>query len=143
MNNNWHKRFLANAELVAKWSKDPKRQVGCVIMNDEKQLLSGGFNGFPRGIADDWRLTHKESKHKIIVHAEANAVAAAARNGHSLKDGTAYVTLRPCPQCASLLIQAGIKCVVTPDGVDETSNVADCDFAEFLLIEAGVRVFKV
>jgi dCMP deaminase len=86
--------------------------------------LSGGYNGFPRGVADNDRLLNRDTKLKIIVHAEANAVAAAGRNGHSLKGAVAYITSNPCAQCAALLIQAGIVRVVyikvdRPRWVDE------------------------
>ena len=123
------------ARQLASWSKDPKRKVGCVIIDDDKNQLSGGFNGFPRGISDDERLLNKPVKLQMIVHAEANAVAAAARNGHSLKGSTAYVTSRPCCQCAALLIQAGVKRVVClNEGKDE--DIAER--AQNMMTEAGV-----
>lgn len=109
---NWDARWMQAAENVAQWSKDPRRKVGCIIVDDDNNQLSGGYNGFPRGIADDTRLHDRDIKLKMVVHAEANAVAAAARNGHSIKGGTAYITHNPCSQCACLMIQAGIKRMV-------------------------------
>lgn len=115
----WDRRFLRLiSNEIASWSKDPRHQVACVIVDDDRQQLSGGYNGFPRGIADDHRLHDKtktiEESEKLprIVHAEANAVAAAAKKGHALAGGTCYATRPVCCSCAGLLIQAGIKRVV-------------------------------
>lgn len=144
----WHKRFLGEALLISTWSKYPGHKVGCVIYDDDKNQLSGGFNGFPRGIADDGRLKIRDKAIKMVVHAETNAIAAGARNGHVLKGGNLYSTHRPCPQCATLIIQAGIKRVTTIWGQQELSSSGvdwkpEFDFGTGLLIEAGVEVIQV
>jgi dCMP deaminase len=137
--NGWDKKFLEMAKLVSSWSKDPSTKVGCVIADSDHAQLSEGFNGFPRGIADDDRLKQREIKLKLIVHAEANAIAAAARNGHRLMGATAYVTFCPCPQCAALLIQAGISRVITVAGATPEHWKAECELAQRMLAEAGVE----
>jgi dCMP deaminase len=136
--NGWDRKFIEMAVLVSSWSKDPSTKVGCVVADPDHAQLSEGFNGFPRGIADDDRLNHRETKYRLIVHAEANAIAAAARNGHGLKGATAYVTFCPCPQCAALLIQAGIVRVVTIKGATPAHWKAECDIAQGMLQEAGI-----
>jgi len=148
MNIKWHERFLAEARLIATWSKYPGHRVGCVVYDDDKTQLSGGFNGFPRGIPDDDRLQFREKAIKMVVHAEANAIAAAARNGHSLMSGNLYCTHRPCPQCAALIVQAGVKRVTTLWGQKELSRSGvdwkpEFDFGTEMLIEAGVEVRQV
>lgn len=104
----WHRHFFRLANEIAACSKDPKRKVGCVVIDKHRNILASGYNGFARHVADDERLHDVNVKLQLIVHAEANAVAAAARLGHSLLGGTAYVTRPVCSQCASLLIQAGV-----------------------------------
>jgi dCMP deaminase len=141
--NNWDKKFLSVAALVATWSKDPSTQVGCVVTDSDHNQLSEGFNGFPRNIVDDNRLHDRETKLKLIVHAEANAVSAAARNGHALKGSTAYVTLPPCAQCAALLIQAGVYRVVFLSGVKPSKWEKDWVLAQGLLSEAGIEFEEV
>jgi dCMP deaminase len=138
MMNGWDRKFIDMAVMVSSWSKDPSTKVGCVIADSDHAQLSEGFNGFPRGIADDERLQQREIKYRLIVHAEANAIAAAARNGHGLKGATAYVTFCPCPQCAALLIQAGIVRVVTIDGATPEHWKAECEIAKGMFREAGV-----
>jgi len=140
---NWDKKFLDVAALVASWSKDPSTKVACVITDNDHNVLSSGYNGFPRGVADDDRLHMRETKMKLIVHAEANAVAAAARNGHTLKGGTAYITLPPCSQCAALLIQAGVRRLVYLKAVNMERWAADWAIAQGLLTEAGVQFEEV
>ena len=49
----WDKRFLELAFHIAGWSKDPSTKVGCVIVGEDREIRSTGFNGFPRGIDDD------------------------------------------------------------------------------------------
>ena len=48
----WDERYLALAAEIATWSKDPSTQVGAVTVGSKKEVLSQGFNGFPRGIND-------------------------------------------------------------------------------------------
>ena len=52
----WEQRYLDLAQHISTWSKDPSRQIGAVVVGDSGQILSIGYNGFPRGINDDERL---------------------------------------------------------------------------------------
>lgn len=101
-------RFIRRAQEVASWSKDPSLGVGCVFVDNDCIELASGFNGFPRGVADDERLGDRPKKLLHMVHAEANGICSAARKGHSLLGSTCFCTLFPCATCAGLLIQAGI-----------------------------------
>lgn len=109
----WDRRFLEMAECVSQWSKDPSTKVGAVIVDPETQrVISVGFNGFPRGIQDNAeRLLLRETKYDLIIHAEMNALQFAER---SVKGCTLYVyPLPPCIRCATMIIQSGIKRVVS------------------------------
>ena len=132
----WDHHFLSMAQLVAERSKDPSTQVGAVIVDEDKHIVSTGFNGFPRGIKDDDRLYNRELKYEIIIHGEINAVLAA---GKSVKGCTLYTyPLPPCSRCASMLIQAGITRVVAPPAHERW--VEACKLAKDLFQEAGVSV---
>ena len=73
--NKWYKRYLKLAKEVATWSKDPNTQVGAVVVGSKGQILSQGYNGFPRGISDlSKRLNDRDTKLSLIVHAEMNAI---------------------------------------------------------------------
>lgn len=136
----WDHRFLTLAAHIAGWSKDPSTQVGCVLVGPDKEILTTGFNGLPRGIVDDPIRMERPAKYLWTSHAEENAVAHAARIGVSLKGCTAYVTHCPCSRCARSLIQAGIKRVVYAPGV--TSMPAEeFEVTSAMFEEAGVHVF--
>lgn len=133
----WDVRFMQMAELVASWSKDPSTQVGAVIVDERHRILGVGFNGLPTGIKDTQRrLTDKELKHKIVVHAETNAIL----NSDSVMGATIYATFFPCPHCASFIIQSGIKrLVVQPHPSDSRYQESQLIAAD-ILVEAGVVI---
>ena len=110
----WGDKYIHLAKEISTWSKDPSTQVGAVVVGCDGQILSQGFNGFPRGIKDsEERLNKRERKYELVVHAEMNAIYNASLNGVSLKDSTLYVYGLPiCNECAKGIIQVGIKKVV-------------------------------
>ena len=109
----WDRRYLDLAHHISSWSKDPSRKIGAVVVGAGGQILSIGYNGFPRGIKDDERLHDRETKYPLVVHAEMNAIYNATLNGISLRDSTLYVWGLPvCSDCARGVIQVGIKRVV-------------------------------
>lgn len=140
-NDKWNNRFLKIAKDVSEWSKDPSTQVGAVIVGNQKQILSQGFNGFARGINDAQnRYENRELKYKYIVHAEANAIYNAIHNGASTLGSTIYVHGLPvCHECAKAIIQAGIKKVVYNTLPDERWKDS-ASFAINMMCEAGVIV---
>lgn len=113
----WDQRYLRLAYEVSQWSKDPSTKIGAVTVGSKGQVLSQGFNGFPRGLKDDFtRLHDRETKYKFVVHAEMNAIYNATYNGTSLDGATLYVYGLPiCSECAKGVIQVGIKRVVMPN----------------------------
>ena len=141
MSSKWDKRYLALAEQVSTWSKDPSRQIGAVAVGSKGQVLAQGFNGFPRGIRDNpSRYSDRNLKYKLVVHAEMNVIYNATYNGVSLNDSTLYVHGLPvCSDCAKGIIQVGIKRVVMP-----TQEVPDhwkesWEFTQSMFKEAGVN----
>ena len=144
MATDWRRRWLDRANHLASWSKDPSTKVGCVLVLDQ-HAVGEGYNGFPHGVKDEEdRLLARASKLQWTIHAEANAVAHAARYGHSTRGATAFLTHPPCCFCATLLIQAGVVVVVidTGPGIDDYLGrwSQDCDVARAILTEAGVAV---
>lgn len=102
------------AGFIAQWSKDPSTKVGAVIVDPRnKRIVSTGFNGFPFGVEDSAdRLEDRSIKYEMVVHAETNALMFA---GEQANGCTLYVTpLPPCARCAVLIIQSGIKRVLSP-----------------------------
>lgn len=112
--NKWTKRYLNLAKQVSTWSKDPSRKIGAIAVGLHGQVLSQGYNGFPRGVNDtEERLNNREEKYKYTVHAEMNCIYNACLNGVSLNGATLYVYGLPvCEKCAPGIIQVGIKKVI-------------------------------
>lgn len=139
--NKWDLRFLELAQHVASFSKDPSTQVGAVIADKKQRIISIGYNGFARGIADKpERLDNRELKYKMVVHAEVNAILFA---GRSLEGATIYTyPFLSCSSCSSIIINAGIKRLVTVDYFPERwkENFA---LSQTLYNEAAVKVFFV
>lgn len=99
------------ARKVSEWSKDPNTKVGAVAVGSKGQILSQGFNGFPRGILDSSdRLDDRETKYKYVVHAEMNVIYNATYSGVSLDKASLYVYGLPvCSECCKGIIQVGIS----------------------------------
>lgn len=112
----WDRRFLDLAKHISTWSKDPSTQVGAVAVR-ERRILATGYNGFPHGVADlPGRLKDRNEKLLRTVHAEANIVSQCAKYGVSLHGATIYIwPFLPCASCCTLMIQTGIRRIVTPD----------------------------
>jgi dCMP deaminase len=140
MSEKWDRRFIDLALHISGWSKDPSTKVGCVVVGEDREIRSTGFNGFPRGIDDSMeRLEDRELKYPLICHAEENAIMHAARIGISLKDCTAYVTWPPCTRCARSLIQAGVVEVVYPGDIEIPDRwIEDFERSNSMMKEAGV-----
>ena len=109
-------KYLRLARFLAReFSKDPRTQVGAVILNgSDFSPHSFGYNGMPRG-CDDKNPQRLEAPEKYFwfAHAERNAIDNAARIGIPLRDCWIVVTMIPCMDCARSIVQAGIKGVVT------------------------------
>tara|TARA_B100000686_G_scaffold286334_2_gene311023 strand:- start:59 stop:526 length:468 start_codon:yes stop_codon:yes gene_type:complete len=138
----WDVRFIELARHISGWSKDPSTKVGCVVVGEDREIRSTGFNGFPRGIEDDSaRLDDRDQKIPLICHAEENAIMHAARIGVSLKGCVAYVTWPPCTRCSRSLIQAGIVEVVYPEDIEIPDRwKADFELSASMMEEAGISV---
>ena len=149
MSESWIKYFMDIATVVASKSKD-RTKVGCVLVNpNNKQILSTGFNGFCRDVADTpERYADREVKMDYVVHAEANAICFAASSGMSTAGSYAFITLPPCHGCAKLLKQAGVTHVFyTPERETSQKQEIQDDWRKKtqlsldILHEAGVRTF--
>lgn len=129
-----------NADL---FSKDPDSKVGAILLNaDFSTILSCGINGFPRKLNDTnsnrWK---RPQKYQYVCHAEANAVANAARTGTPLDGSVAAVTKFPCSVCTRLLIQAGIKTIYTPlPDYDSPVWGEDAKISKEMLEEVGIDI---
>ncbi len=138
----WDQRYLSLAKEVSTWSKDPSTQVGAVTVGSKKEVLSQGFNGFPRGIHDtDERYNNRDIKYKLVVHAEMNAIYNATYSGASLDGATLYVYGLPiCSECAKGIIQVGIKKVVVEKSKELDNWNESVQLSKEMFDESGVEL---
>lgn len=139
----WNTRYMNIAKEVSSWSQDPSTKVGSVIVGTQGQIISQGYNGFPRGVADGKGRYHDRSvKYKLIVHAEANAIYNAIHSGASTVGSTIYVHgLHICHECAKAIIQTGIsKIVLDSKPLDDPRWKESAEYSLMMLKEANVEV---
>ena len=109
----WDATFMRLAISIAdSRSKDPSSQVGCVLVDANRDPVAFGYNGFGEGSPETDALWQRPVKYDHVIHAETNAVGRAAKRGCSTNGCTAYVTAFPCLSCTKELIAAGIVRVV-------------------------------
>jgi len=138
----WDEYFLEVANLVSKRTTCLRRRVGAVLVKDKK-ILATGYNGAPAGLKHCIEIGCLRERLKISsgerhelcrgLHAEQNVILQAALYGVSTKDSILYITNQPCIICAKMLINAGIKGIVT-------SGVYPDKLARKFLKEAKIKV---
>lgn len=106
----WDQYFMMVAYMISKRSSCDRLQVGCVIVDQNKNILSTGYNGHIAGA--EHRSFVRNGHEQLTIHAETNAVSIASKTGARVNGATAYVTHYPCINCAKILIASGIKHVI-------------------------------
>lgn len=124
-------------------SKEWWRQVGCVLYKEDTIIESAHNSYTPSNMTaeidgDIRSQAYRGTSIEIAnaKHAEATAIAIAARKGNSLEGASCLVSTFPCPVCAKLLVDAGIKKVYFVDGY----AVAD---GLMILESEGIQVMRV
>jgi dCMP deaminase len=140
MVNKWDIRFLELAEHISRWSKDPSTKCGAVIVDNDRRIVSVGYNGLPKGISkEDGYLDDKDLKYVVIIHAEHNALIFAKQ---SIEGYTLYTwPFSSCAHCTSMFIQAGIRRMVFPSMPERIKDRwgKDAKVADRLRAEAGIK----
>ena len=96
--------YFSIAEVVKLKSKDESTKVGCVIVGEDGQIISTGYNSFVRGIDDNVNSRQERpEKYFWFEHAERNAIYNASRSGICLLNSTIYVPGIPCADCMRML----------------------------------------
>lgn len=150
----WDEYFMEIAKATSKRASCFKKQAGAVIVKN-KQIVSTGFNGAPRGIKDCFEkgycMRQKENTPSgerlefcMATHAEQNAIVQAARSGVSIEGSTLYSLVQPCVLCVKVIINSGIKEVVfeiPQKDFNKRAPLPESDqLAGQMLEEAGIKV---
>jgi dCMP deaminase len=118
--------FMGIAQQVATRATCDRKHVGAVLVRS-KTILSTGYNGSIRGLphCDDQGHLIEHDHCVATVHAEANAIIQAAKNGVGIDGATIYTTAFPCWPCFKLIANAGISRVVYSDGYRQSERVLE------------------
>ena len=139
MSNKTDRKFLAMANAVGDiFSKDPSTKVGALAVGTSNNQVAWGYNGLPPGIDDTHeRLTDRDVKLALTLHAEENALANAPFAVRTL-----YVTHHPCCGCVlRILAKRTVQRVVYQVQPEFENRWADSlREARMLLEEGGVRL---
>jgi dCMP deaminase len=113
MRASWDAYFMQIARVVASRATCDRKHVGALLVR-ERIILSTGYNGSIRGMPHCDEVGHlMENGHCVAtIHAEANAILQAARNGVRIEGADIYTSASPCWSCFKLIANAGIKRIV-------------------------------
>jgi len=141
----WDEYFMKMASLVAERSTCLRHHIGAIIVKG-KRILTTGYNGAAKDVKDCLELgclrnelgIESGTRHEICraIHAEQNAIIQAGVHGINISGSTIYCTHTPCMICAKMIVNAGIKEVVS------YHDYADEEARKFLE-EAGIKLRKV
>ncbi|NPV00423.1 MAG: CMP deaminase [Brevinematales bacterium] len=102
--------YMQIAKETAQLSYCKRLQVGAIVVKDGN-IVSFGFNGNLPGLTNSCEDIEGDTL-PTVMHAEANAIAKAARSTVSIDGATLYVTQSPCFDCSKFIIMSGVKRVV-------------------------------
>lgn len=142
MKERWLKEFIRTAIARSNMSRDANTKVGAILFDEEDCVeISTGYNCLARGVEHKPERNERPLKYFYTSHAEQSAVASAARLGRSTKGCSALITMFPCPICAALLINAGVKKIYTvaPDW-DHYKYGEEFVHSEAQFKDAGVQI---
>jgi dCMP deaminase len=154
---NWNEYFMLIAKIVSTRSTCNSRPTGAVIVK-ENHILSTGYNGAMPGAPHcsdqpDWegrpfcfRRAHGVpdiDKYNFCKasHAEANAIAQAAKYGIAIDGATLYTTLAPCYVCLKLVATSRIRGVYYEHAYESSTPQRDA-FWQQAVREAGLEIYE-
>ena len=136
----WDQYFMNIAQVVASRSTCPRKFVGSVIVRD-RTILSTGYNGSIRGMphCEDVGCVIEDGHCVATVHAEANAILQAAKNGVSVAGAELYTTASPCWPCFKLIANAGVSRVYFGEFYRDERSLAVARQAGIELVDLGTK----
>lgn len=134
----WHAYFMSIARQAATRSTCDRKHVGAVIVRD-KTILSTGYNGSIRGMPHCDDVGHlMENGHCVgTVHAEANAIIQAAKNGVRIDGAELYTTASPCWSCFKLIANAGIRVIYYGEFYRDARSIEVAEQLGIRLVDLG------
>lgn len=145
MPKNWDEIHMQGAMRLSSLSNYSRTHHGAVVVPDDgKHIEIGGYNGLPRGTAEQDAViinrnieVYGDDERPWHIHAEANAIIHA---GHKCQGATLYITGHPCLECAKLALQAGIKKIFFGPVVSRMVDSVEVSYVELLCRAYGMEI---
>ncbi|MCA9395981.1 MAG: dCMP deaminase family protein [Candidatus Omnitrophica bacterium] len=136
----WDSYFMNIAKVVSTRSTCDRKFVGAVIVRD-KTILSTGYNGSIRKLEHCNQVGHMmDGGHCVAtIHAEANAIIQAAKNGVRIEGAAIYTTASPCWNCFKLIANAGIKRIIFGEFYRDKRIFEVAKKLKIQLVQEGVK----
>ncbi len=145
---NWDEYFMTMAVVASLRGTCDRRYVGCVIVTEDNQVVSTGYNGSAPGAPHCSEMGHLMHDGHCVrtIHAERNAIAQAAKHAKGTDGCRIYVTTHPCPGCLLILAAAGIHHIIHlepyHDDEDEVSAILARDAQIHIEEYRGERLWE-
>lgn len=140
----WDEYFSELVKDIKARSTCTRRQIGAIIVNDKKEIISTGYNGVVRGAPHCEDIGCIKDKNNIesgmghgicpAVHAEQNALIQAGRQSEG---ATIYLDAFPCKICARLIVNSGIRRVVTSADYSDEEGLTILEAANVEITHLG------
>lgn len=129
-------------QFAEQHSDDPQTKIAALLVNPQNQIIGQGANCLPQGVHAHAERLQRPGKYNYLIHAEQNAIANAAFNGHATANSTMYCPWAACTACARLIIQAGVrKVIVHKDLLSKGHWQAEIDMSLKMFQEAGIEYY--
>ena len=137
------KKIIKETQKISEKSSDWWRKIGSIVVKDNLPIIYTYNKHLPNEYAPAFAGDPRSAFHKGIgieissaIHGEAAAISEAAKKGIALEGASMYVTTFPCPPCAKLIVQSGIKKLYYGIGYGVLDGLD-------ILKKAGVEIIKV
>jgi dCMP deaminase len=122
----WEEYFMQMCNIVKLRSRDPKKQVGSILVSSDNRIISTGYNGLKKGSNDNIDWNNREIVHLLVLHAEVNCLL---YSESKFENTTLYSTLSPCNHCIKLIASSGVKKIIFQDKYKDYDSVKNiCNF---------------
>lgn len=134
---NWPTYFMHIAHEVASRGTCDRKKVGAIIVSEDN-ILSTGYNGSIRNLPHCDEVGHDMVNDHCVrtIHAEANAIIQAARNGVKINGADIYTTASPCWECFKIIANSGIKRIFYADFYREEKSFV-------VAAELGIELIRI
>lgn len=141
--------YMKRAYEMAIRSFDPSTQNGAVVVHPNGEIIGGGFNAFPEGVAKTNWYGDKQAKYDRVVHAEMTALLEALCSDHLRNGLTLVCPWAACSNCAKHIAFCGMISTLVRHKESNTGLTtgeqwhADCALGDELLIRAGIKIVEI